>query len=88
MRVPAKVSYYALHHSKATPLMCCIVCGCFDAAAALIAAGARLDLKNHRGKTAADLAQENGAPDFVLEALQLRPPECVHLAQGTLSAQV
>ncbi|CAE7212486.1 INVS [Symbiodinium sp. CCMP2592] len=68
-----RVSFYAMHHSRASPLMCCIICGCFDAAAALIAAGARLDLKNIRGKTAADLAHENGAPDFLLEALQAGP---------------
>ena len=53
--------------------MCCMVCGSYDAAATLIAAGARLDLRNHRGKTAADLALENSAPDFVIEALQGRP---------------
>ena len=70
--------------------MCCIICGCFDAAAALIAAGARLDLKNIRGKTAADLAHENGAPDFLLEALQAGPKarQRLDLVEGTLSVQV
>ncbi|CAE7476138.1 unnamed protein product [Symbiodinium microadriaticum] len=85
---PTAVSYYALHHSKASPLMCCIICGCFDAAATLIAAGARLDLKNIRGKTAADLARENGAPDFLLEALQAGSQQRLDRVEGTLSVQV
>ena len=40
--------------------MAAIICGNFDVAATLISAGADLDLKNSRGKTALDFALEGG----------------------------
>ncbi|CAE7021616.1 unnamed protein product [Symbiodinium natans] len=63
------LSTYAYHHENATPLMCSIITSSFETAAALVAAGARTDLRNSRGCSAADLAAEMGAPDFVREAL-------------------
>ncbi|CAE7336879.1 unnamed protein product, partial [Symbiodinium sp. KB8] len=61
------LSTYAYHHENATPLMCSIITSSFETAAALVAAGARTDLRNSRGCSAADLALEMGAPDFVRE---------------------
>ncbi|CAE7836123.1 unnamed protein product [Symbiodinium sp. CCMP2592] len=63
------LSTYAYHHENATPLMCSIITSSFETAAALVAAGARTDLRNSRGCSVADLALEMGAPDFVREAL-------------------
>ncbi|OLP81340.1 hypothetical protein AK812_SmicGene38133 [Symbiodinium microadriaticum] len=63
------LSTYAYHHENATPLMCSIITSSFETAAALVAAGARTDLRNSRGCSAADLALEMGAPDFVREKM-------------------
>ncbi|CAE7600803.1 Kinase D-interacting substrate of 220 kDa [Symbiodinium microadriaticum] len=65
----SKLSAYAYHHYGATPLMGSIITTSFEATKALLAAGARTDLRNARGRTAADLAIEMGAPDYVLSAL-------------------
>ena len=46
-----------------------IITTSFEATKALLAVGARTDLRNARGLTAADLAIEMGAPDYVLSAL-------------------
>ncbi|CAE7428458.1 unnamed protein product [Symbiodinium necroappetens] len=62
------LSTYAHHHSKATPLMLSLCSQAYAAAAILIASGARLDLKNSRGCTAADIAQLTAAPEWVLRA--------------------
>ena len=59
---PSALTYLAYHHSGATPLMLSIITGKFDCASLLLAAGARVDLKNRRGKTAADIARETRAP--------------------------
>ena len=59
---PSSLTYLAYHHRGATPLMFSIMTGKFDAASILLAAGARLDLRNCRGKTAADMLQETAAP--------------------------
>ncbi|CAE6948703.1 unnamed protein product, partial [Symbiodinium sp. CCMP2456] len=47
-----------------------------QAAAALMVAGARLDLQNSHGETAEDLAGRYSAPDFILQAF--RNPEGLH----------
>lgn len=57
------------HHYGATPLMIAIICGNFEAAAALMVRGARLDLRNSRRRTAADLAREMSSPDYLIAAL-------------------
>ncbi|CAE7340069.1 Ankrd17 [Symbiodinium microadriaticum] len=64
------LSTYAYHHEKATPLMCSIITSSFEATAVLIAAGARTDLQNARGFTATALAEEVGAPAYIIEALK------------------
>ncbi|CAE7827817.1 ANKDD1A [Symbiodinium sp. CCMP2592] len=64
------LSTYAYHHYQATPLMCSVITSSFEATAILLAAGARLDLRNARGLTAADLAKEVSAPDHVVASLE------------------
>ena len=64
---PSALTYLAYHHSGATPLMLSIITAKFDCASLLLASGARVDLKNRRGKTAADMVRETGAP------ISLRP---------------
>lgn len=65
----SRLSTLAYHHHGATPLMFSIICGAFEASYALIEAGARLDLRNCRGKTAGDLARELHAPESLLSFL-------------------
>ena len=57
------------HMHGATPLMFALQTGQYEGAAALITAGARLDLKNCRGWTAADFARGQSLPDFLQQAL-------------------
>eukprot|EP00438_Fugacium_kawagutii_P003510 Skav229079 [mRNA] locus=scaffold157:136734:137345:- [translate_table: standard] len=65
----SSVSQLAQDCWEATPLMLAVICGNDEMAAALISAGARVDLRNRRQKTAFDLAQER-APHFLLQMLQ------------------
>ena len=67
---------YAYHLHGSTPLMQAIRSAQFEAAAALIAAGARLDLCNCRGWTAADFARGQSVPRFLQLGLQGDPCEC------------
>ncbi|CAL1154025.1 unnamed protein product [Cladocopium goreaui] len=56
-----------LYHAKgATPLMLALLSGNDEFAAALIAAGARLNLQNSRGLTAADLIRMRSGLEFLL----------------------
>lgn len=71
-RHPSRLSTLAQNYSGATPLMCSILSGAFEAATTLITAGARVDICNSKKKTAADLAREALAPDFVMDALLTR----------------
>ncbi|CAE7332843.1 unnamed protein product [Symbiodinium natans] len=59
---------YCYHCNGMTPLMSAVLCGQHESAAALIAAGARLDLVNSRNWTAADFGRERSPPDFLHEA--------------------
>lgn len=59
---PSALTYLAYHHDGATPLMCAILTGKYDAVLVLLKAGARLDIRNGRGKTAADFVAEIKAP--------------------------
>ena len=60
---------WAYHYAGQTALMAAVMSGQFEGAAALIAAGARLDLRNFRNWTAADFATGHSVPDFLTEAL-------------------
>ncbi|CAE7394163.1 unnamed protein product [Symbiodinium natans] len=55
---PTRFSTLAYHHHGATPMMCSIICGAFEITHLLLSAGARTDLRNGRGRVAADLAME------------------------------
>lgn len=74
------------YHAKgATPLMIALMTGQHDCAAALIACGAQVHLKNSRGWTAADFAEGRSVPEFLQQALQGRVEACQRvslLAQG------
>ena len=64
------MSRWMYHHSGQTPLMAAVMTGQYEGAAALIAAGARLDLRNSRNWTVADFAQGRAVPRFLLEAFE------------------
>jgi len=59
----------AFHHRRATPLMFSVICGAFEATYALLAVGARRDLRNSRRRTAVDLAVEICAPPALVAKL-------------------
>ena len=63
------LSFFAYHHYGASALMSAILTGNFEAAAALVAMKARLDLRNSRGKTAKDLANDMAVPPYLVELL-------------------
>ena len=70
------LSEQAYHIHGLTPLMAALRSGQYEGAAALIAAGARLDLKNSRGFTAADFARGQSIPEFLQRGLEGNPSEC------------
>ena len=78
----SRLSTLGFHHVGATPLMIGIICASFDACATLVEAGAHLDLKNSRGKTARDLAAEMSAPDFLMSVFEGRVERCVSIASA------
>ena len=59
---PSALTHLAYHHHLATPLMFGILSRKYEAVEVLLKAGARLDLRNGRGKTAEDFVRETGAP--------------------------
>jgi len=70
------VKMIAYHLNGSTPLMQAIRSAQFEAAAALIAAGARLDLQNSRNWIAADFARNQAIPSFLQLGLEGDPSEC------------
>ena len=69
--------------------MSAVIAGQYEASAALIAEGARLDLRNSRNQTAADLAAEFPGPEFLMQAFQGRDEACRRvLALALASAYV
>ena len=50
--------------------MVAVMSGQYEGAAALLAAGARTDLRNSRNLTVADFAEEKALPRFLQEALE------------------
>jgi len=67
---PSLLTKLAHHHKRATPLMLSILCGGFGASRLLLQAGADVNIRNSRGKTAADLAREVEAPPAVVAQLE------------------
>ena len=78
MRSAASVQAYHCHGR--TALMAAILSAQHEGAAALIAAGARLDLRNYRNWTAADFATGQELPSFLRQGLQGDREECRRVA--------
>ena len=57
----------------------------YEGAAALIAAGARLDLRNSRNWTAADFAAGQSVPEFLMEAFEGQLEGCHRVAALALA---
>ena len=70
------VSANVYHVEGATPLMLALLSGNDECAAALIAAGAKLHLRNSRELTAEDLIRRRSGPEFLLEACEGRVEAC------------
>jgi len=68
------------HCPGITPVMLAVMSGQYEAAAVLIASGARLDLRNKRGFSVADFAHGPGPPEFLEQALQGQPEGCKRVA--------
>ena len=66
---PSALTNLAFHHRGATPLMFSILTGKFEALSVLVDAGADLNLRNDRGKTAADLLQDMHVPSLLSSAV-------------------
>ena len=79
--VLASSSYHA---SGRTPLMAAVQNAKYEGAAALIAAGARLDIRNDRRWTAADFAGSQELPSFLRRGLEGDPTECRRVASLAL----
>ena len=67
---PSRLTLWAYHHQGATPLMFSIINAQFEATRFLVAARADVNLRNSKGSTAADLAQEVSAPGAVISLLR------------------
>ncbi|CAK9078290.1 unnamed protein product [Durusdinium trenchii] len=70
-RHPSRLSLMVPDVSGASPLMCSILSGHFEAAQTLVTCGASVQLRNARGKNAQQLAEEVFAPPCLLEAIGL-----------------
>ena len=79
--VGARLAY---HLHGCTPLMAALQSAQYEGAAALIAANARLDLKNCRGWTAIDFARDQSIPQFLQRGLKGDPFECRKVASLAL----
>ena len=75
----------AYHYHGSTPLMQAIRSAQYEGAAALIAAGARLDLRNSRNWTAADFARGQWIPRFLQLGLEGNPEECRRVSSLALA---
>ena len=78
------------HAKDAPPLMLALLSGNDECAAALVAAGAKLHLRNSRALTAADLIQRRSGPEFLVEACEGRVEACQRvslLARGWVEMQ-
>lgn len=89
---PTQFSRMAFHAKGSTPLMQAVMGGQWEAAAALVARGARIDARNARGYTAADLARS--PPAFLAQAFQgdsralrLIGPDPHHILPGATSPE-
>ncbi|OLQ03103.1 Ankyrin repeat and KH domain-containing protein 1 [Symbiodinium microadriaticum] len=74
------------HAYKATPLMAAMMSAQYEGAAALVAAGAKLDLRNSRKFTAADFAEGHILPRFLAEALDGDVTACREIATAAIES--
>ena len=65
-----KLARFSYHSQGATPLLFALLSSQWEGASAFISAGARLDLRNSRGVSPADVLREVQAPDFVMQAMR------------------
>ncbi|CAK8988943.1 Ankyrin repeat [Durusdinium trenchii] len=72
----SKATRQFYHMWGATPLVMAMLESQYEGAATLIAAGAKLELCNSRGWSAADFIREQSVPDFLLQALAGNLEEC------------
>ena len=88
-RLGSGTGFASLGHHVAgmTPLMMAILTSQHDGAGALIAAGARLDLRNVRGWTAQDFAKYQSVPPFLRSGLGGRPSECQAVTRLALTEE-
>ena len=78
------LSFVVYHAHGRTPLMAAMQYAQHEGAAALIAAGARLDLRNYQNWTAADFAKGQEIPSFLQEGLKGDATECKRVASLAL----
>ena len=76
----SSMSRWAYHRYGQTPLMAAVMTGQYEGAAALIAAGARLDLRNSRDWTAADFATGHSVPQFLTDGFEGQLEGCLRIA--------
>ena len=77
---PSAFSVAMYHQPGQTPLMAAMQTAQHEGAAALIASGARLDLRNCRNWTAADFSRGEELPSFLQKGLQGERAECQRVA--------
>ena len=79
------LTFYIYHLQGISPLMQAIRSAQYEAAAALISAGAKLDLRNCRNWTAADFAKGQSIPHFLRLGLDGDPSECQKVCSMALA---
>jgi len=82
---PTAMSKLCHHWGGITPLMAAMLTVQYEGAAALIAAGARLDLKNDRNWTASTFAMGHTLPHFIRDGLLGDVSECERVAARALA---
>lgn len=78
----------AYHINGATPLMLAVISGQYEGAAALIAAGARLDIRNDHNRSAGDFIRQLSTPKFLMEVLDGNLKACRRIAEVATSNSV
>ena len=75
-----KLARFSYHSQGATPLLFALLSSQWEGASTFISAGARLDLRNSRGVSPADVLREVKAPDFVMQAMDGNLAGCERVA--------
>ena len=81
------LTIHASHMNGSTPLMQAIRAAQFEAAAALIAAGARLDICNGRKWVAAEFARSQSIPGFLQLGLEGDASECRRVSSLAMAGE-